>query len=623
MEPRDRASQALRVRRTVVGRFRAWVVGPSAVVWVAGALVLIQLAYRAWALAHAWFLGDDFGLLSVASGHDLTLGYLLQPHDGDLQPVARFITWSVGQSSPYNWGLAAGITLGIQALADVAGVVFLLRLAGPRWGVIVPLGFYLFSVATLPGFLWWSSAIVQVPAQLAAFLALAFHLEYARSRRTGFVLLAMLALVLGLSSALAVVLVAPGLVFLSLHASHGSAWPARLVDTLWRQKVAWVGYGSVTAAYVVLSLHADAVHRHAEAGGTWTLGAVVPKILGPTLLGGPWAWARMRDTPLVLAAPPQYAVPIACVVLALLIAWAVRRRPGAAWILVPFAVCLVIDRAVDAAAGHASGRVLGLDVRPLGDLAPMLTLVLAVLATGRRVRPVSSHAADASPWRRGQGVVAGVVVVAVLSGVALSTSRYVANWHTDYPARSYVRHVIDATKEQTIAIADVRVPQAVIPDGEATDGLERPSGLFKPLGGRVVATLAGNDLDVLDDTGRPHPAQVAARVVSAPGMIPGCGYRVTRQPAVIAVPSLPSASSQPSAWWVAMGYLASADGVLGITVDGAATRIWVDRGLHTYLFESGSPPTVMTLRALTGTAVCVDSVRSGELVGLRGSMGGP
>lgn len=604
-------------RRLGPGGVRALAARPGTVVWVAVAMIAVQLAYRSWALAGGWFLIDDYGFLSGAVGQKLTLHYLFQPHNDHLQPLGFLVAWVVGQSSPFNWGLATAITMVIQALADVAALAFLLRLAGRRWGILVPLGFYLFSVVTLPGFLWWCVASVQVPQQLAAFLAMTFHLEYARSRRKMFVTLTVLALVLGMLSDVKVAFVVPGLLFLSLYTSQGTGWRSRLVDGLWGQKLAWTTYGVLFAGYLALYWHLSPMGGRASSDWQWVFEAMLRYTLGPTLLGGPWEWGQMRDTPLVPAAPPEYAVTITWVVLVLLFLRAVRRYRPAAWALAPLVVCLVVNvLMVSAARGTVSGRILGLEVRYLGDLAPVASLMLAVLATGLRARPARPEVAAGFPLSRGQRVIASLLVVAVAAGVALSTSRYVANWHSQYPAREYTQNVIRASRHQALVLVDVPVPLTVIP------GVDRPSHLFKPLGDRVQAWLQGNDLAALDDRGVPHPAAVVERMSTDPGGVEGCGHRVGVGPTTIQLHPVPGATPLGDLWWGSVGYLASADGAVQLGVGDTSIRMDVRRGPHTYLFLGNGMATDVRLDRLTRTLVCVDTVHLGDLVPLGSRIGG-
>ena len=84
--------------------------------------------------------------------------------------------------------------------------------------------------------------------------------------------------------------------------------------------------------------------------------------LGPTLVGGPWRWGEMGDTPLVPAAPPEWAVTLTWVTLAGLAYVAVRRRRATLWVLVPTLLCGVVNVFMVATARGASfGYLLGHD----------------------------------------------------------------------------------------------------------------------------------------------------------------------------------------------------------------------------------------------------------------------
>lgn len=330
----------------------------------------------------------------------------------------------------------------------------------------------------------------------------------------------------------------------------------------------------------------------------------------------------MGDTPLVPTAPHEWSVTLTWVLLSLLAVQAFRRRPATAWALTLLMVAVVINVFMVATArGAIFGAFLGREVRYLGDLAPTLTVVVAVLALGlrpTRARPTDQAPVPAdAPVRRGALTLGALVATAALVGAIVSSTAYVHNWHSDYPARVYVQNVVRQSAVQTLHVVDATVPEAVLPRDEIVQDYTRPSQLFRPLGGRVSASLEGNDLDYLDDDGMAYPATVLPRVQVGPGPVAGCGYQVTD--AGVTIPFFPVEGTEalPDTWWAAIAYLASADGVVSLEVGEVETDVSVQRGLHTYVFFGSGQTPQAEVTAVGDVVMCLDTFRIGDLAPLK------
>lgn len=616
-----------RRQRSGAGALASFVSRPTSVVFVGIGMILVQLAYRGWALYGGWFLIDDYGFLSDIVGQDLTLDYLFHPHNDHLQPLGFLFVWIVGQSTPYDWALASTITIGLQALASVACLAFLIRLCGRKWSTLIPLGFYLFAVITLPGFLWWCVAMMQVPQQLAAFAAMGFHTEYARTRRKRYIALTAVALAFGMLCDVKVAFVGLALAFLSLYLSDSVGLVARLKDAVVRQWLAWLVYGGLFVSYLALYLSLNPLSDRESPDRIGVFEVMVRYTMGPTFLGGPWEWGQMTDTPLVPAQPPEWAVTITWVVLSLLLFRAVRRRPATAWVGVLFVIAVVINvLMVSTARGAIFGKVLGLEVRYLGDLAPTLVLVVAVLATGLRPTRAGAEAVEAGlgarrgrrvepvelPSRR-QVAVGAVVVIAALGGSMISNTKYVNNWHSDYPAREFFQNVVAQTQDRQLFILDQPVPLDVIPRDDIVAAFERPSQVLRPLGDRVSASLAANDVEVLDPTGIAYKATVAAKLSSPTGPVEDCGYRIREKATTIPLELLPLAEPPGEFWWGSIAYLAGENGTASFTIGSTTTDMEVKRGLHDFVFLGKGDPAKASVQTRSGIALCFDNIRIGSL----------
>ena len=603
----------LRVRSTLRDR--------RSVVVVALALVVAQLVVRTWAIGGGWFLGEDLGRLADATG-GLSLESLGAVRRDHLEPVGVALTWLLAQAAPYDWATAAGILVGLQALADLAALGFVFRLVGVRWVALVPLGWYLFAAGTLPGVMWWSAATLQLPLQVAAFVAMACHVEYVRTRRLRFAGFALLAVVVGLASDVGGVYVVVPLVFLSLYLSDATGVRGRLVDGLWRQRMAWLGYLAVLAGYAATYLARNPLEPRPTADGQQVLSLLVRDSLVPALFGGPWRWGSAEASPLVPSEAPQGLVVASWVLLLVVVLLAWWRRRAVVWALLPVEVVVVVHAlAIAYARGSFPAEVLAWEVRYLGDLAPVTTLALAVLAASLPARRSAEPEPEpvVAPAR---GVVRRLAVPALatavmgvfVAGSVVSTTGYAAGWHGDFPARTYVGNVLLQSRLAPLRVLDQQVPAEVAAPVFGAPELTRPSGLFRPLGAGLLATLEGNDPDVLDSEGLARPAQVRPLVSSADAPAGECGFRVAELSVDIPLAPVSDDAPAPALWWASIAYLASADGRVGVAVGDQVRNIPVRRGLHTYVFlGSGTPGGSARLVALSDTVLCVDVVALGVL----------
>jgi hypothetical protein len=165
-----------------------------------------------------------------------------------------------------------------------------------------------------------------------------------------------------------------------------------------------------------------------------------------------------------------------------------------------------------------------------------------------------------------------------------------------------------------LRVLDQQVPAEVAPPVFGAPERTRPSGLFRPLGARLLATLEGNDPDLLDPQGLARPAIVRPLVASADAPAGECGFRVSTLSVDIPLAPVSEDVPAPELWWGSIAYLASADGRVGVTIGDQVRNISVRRGLHTYVFlGSGAPSGTARLVALSDTVVCVDVVTLGVL----------
>lgn len=599
----------------VVGRGSAWIARARVrlqhpVVAVGLGLVLLQAVYRGWAAAGGWFYGDDFELVEAAHRSGLTWRYLLSPHDSQFMPGGRLAAWLVSEAAPLAWWPAATQMVALQLLAGLAALAMLVTLFGARWLILVPLAFYLFTPMTISGYMWWASALNQLPMQAVTFLSVLLLVTWLRRRGRGWLLGLAATVTIGLLCYVKTLLVIGVLVAVAV------LWPredgdARAGGVLGRARSrlpAVVVLLVVAVAY--LAYYTSRVPTPLSSGSPIDYGALFRTMfvtaLPTTLVGGPWSWTP-DNPPLGRVATPAWVGGILFGVLVLALALAIRRRVArAAPILVALAYLAVNFVLVARARAVYLGGGAGLELRYLADAAPVLCLCLGLaMMAPRSEEPAPPAASTPRPDRRRE-LAAAVVVVGLVASAAVSTTRYVGLWHADYPTRQFVTAVADQTRGARLVVADVPVPPSVVPVISAPANL--PSRLLSTVPGFRAAD-AGNDLLVLDEAGTARQAAVAASASSTPGSAPGCGYRVDSG----STQTIELDGDAPPLWWAEIRYLADRDGEVELTLSGRTDTYRVLRGPHRLFVQGEGDPGRISLRTEGSTIMCVDQVLIGDL----------
>src|SRR5215467_7771726 len=150
---------------------------------VLGGLVLIaaQLVWKAHLLSHLFFTADDYYNLDLAIESPFSWHYLTFVGIGHLMIGPRAIAWLLVRASLYDWKLASGIVLVLQACASLAALRALRTLFGNRPVILLPLTVYLLTPLTIADLGWLTAALESVPLQLATFMAINAPVCYLRS----------------------------------------------------------------------------------------------------------------------------------------------------------------------------------------------------------------------------------------------------------------------------------------------------------------------------------------------------------------------------------------------------------------------------------------------------------
>ncbi|AXT84789.1 hypothetical protein C6I20_06000 [Aeromicrobium sp. A1-2] len=577
---------------------------------VAWTLIGLQVVGRAWAVLPAWFYSDDFVFLQDALDHRLGLAYLFTPHDSHLMPLGNLISWGVAHSGAYNWLVAGGSVVVLQAIASACCLLMLRTLFGCRWAILLPLALYLFSTMDLDGVVWWSAALNVLPLHIAFFLTVTFAVRHLRepgwrnaAAATGSYALGLAADPRGLQIALVL-----GMTLL-LFFVPGSLWrrPWNLSTRAWRlvlpAAVLSIGY---------LVVYAVRTPSPVTSGGTPDPVGVARTMLGTSwvtsLVGGPWRWTT--DNPPMGATDVPVGLHVAAVVVVVgLVTWALLRSPRTT---VAAAVVLLSQLAV-AYLGLVFGRGLELGAYA-GELMRFLadSLPVTALAMGLAVLPMVGSTLQARvpsrPARPWMIRISRVLVAAAAAGCLVSTVQFIRPWHGAYPAREFVQNARSSLERDPAVIADVPVPELVQSGLSYPNNL--PSRLLRPLGTSLTTSTYGNDLRILDDQGVHRQAGIRAAATSRPGPVEGCGYQVRDTATTIDV------SGGPPFWWASISYLASGDGSLSLTIPGQDIRtIRVQSGIHTYYLQGEGKFATMRFTSRTpDLTVCLDTVAVGEIV---------
>ena len=614
---------------------------PGAMATAAGAILLAQLAFRAWSGYRGFFYLDDFAFTGRAARYGLSADLLLNHYNSHVMPGSFVWVWATTKLWPLQFAPIMTVALLLQLLLGVVVYRLLVQLFGQRLGVLVVFAVFALTPITLPAFLWWAAALNQLPQQLAMATALLWHVRYLRTGQTRWGIAGAVAIGFGLLFSEKTLLAVPLIVaFTVLYAAPGRWW-SRLRASWRGHWPVWLGYLVLTVPYSVYYLMAvpAPAHRQSTGGDVATVaGSALSHALAPGLLGGPWTWHAIGFAGAV-AGPSQLATWISCFACLLLIVgttvWS--HRAVFAWVLV-FGYIALDVALVASSRATIVGPTVGDEYRYFTDmgLVAALGLGLAVLPiTGRftrgsvqRLQPRESVRAatqraltDQFGWSgtriAGRAAVVAALVLGYIVSSTVSLVRYDRFWHPN-PARPYVRTAraeLD-TAPRSLVLFDDTVPQQV------AWGLLYPytrySLFFAPLDNAPRTLRPGESADqlaVFDQTGHLRLVGILG-VRSAPGPREQCGWRVGARPVTIDLQGRTGAG--PGV--LRIGYIANGDGVLEVSAGATQQEVPMQRGLHAVFLLVHGATDVVTLRVTSGDgALCTDEVAIGLPVGVPGS----
>lgn len=600
-----------------VARDGARLVLPAGIV-----LVLLQLAFRAWAAWSSWFFLDDFVYLAEAPAGPPDLDHLMEPYNGHLMPGARLIIWWVASQGPVSWWPAAVFLVLGQALASLACLWMLVSLFGRRWAVLVPLAFYVVNPLSLTAYMWWAAALQQLPLQLTLFLAVGawgrYHraTQHGRSRRGWpWVAVTVLAVLLGLSLWEKSLLVVPLLPLITLgwYTSGGLASRA---SGLVRHALPLLAVVAPAAGYFAYyrTLAADELGRVSVGLAGDLAGVMLGRTLPTGLVGGPWRWS-VPSPPQAFADPPSWAVTMAWLVIAGVVAFSLvtRVRAGRAWMLAGAWVGMTYALVL-LSRGDAFGGVLGTDARYLADVPAIVALAIGLAFLEIPGAPGSSAPREGSPALRPVRWVGVVLAGAVVVGSTASSLGFVRYWHEDNGARPYLGRVrAEVVARGHVDLVGQTVPEAVM--SRLALPANHTTFLLPLVTDRVDFPDRSGKLAMVDAQGALVRVDIEPRVRSLPGPTEGCGWKITDRGGSVPLEEVTSPSQDETfryEWWVRVGYLASQDSSVTVVAGGDAVTTELRAGVQElYLRLEGGLDEITFLGMDPGTTLCVDTVEVG------------
>lgn len=599
-----------------------------AVLVTAGAMIVVQLGYRAWATYGSWYHYDDFNFMARMAGAGPSPSAAVEPYIGHVMPGGMYLSWFADAVAPYDFRVTATLLMVMQAGAAAALLWMLVRMFGVRLGILPPLAFYLFCVITTPVGIWWAAGVNQLPWHIALFAGLGTHATYLRTHRLRYAVMTVGWSLFGLAFFEKSVLLFGAVAFVTLAYFASGTLGVRAVTVLRTYAAGVAVY--VVALGVYLALYVAFALDFAPGGAVNDgLDQVAWNMVGrgyvPALAGGPVRWEFLDQAALPDAGS---AVTWAAVTAVALVVWEIRRartRSLRAWLL-PAAFLAVNCLLVLAGRATYLGTQVSLDYRYQGELGAVtaIALALAVLPVRGAVEPVEvrrpSELLD-HPRR---------VVLAVLAAVAVATvssTGFVRHWQTHDPAQAYFDHLLGALDDAPtrLVLDDTTVPVVVMgaysyPDNTLSHLLTSYSDETS------FPRSAVDRVSTVTDEGRVVPTVVTPLEKAAPGPSSQCGYRVEDQARTISVDPtgigvLPDTRDH-SAIWVRIGYLASGpspvtvqvgDETISATIVGGLHALYVRTGLVADTLDSEQVSQVTVSGLQDGAALCTNDVTAGPL----------
>lgn len=577
------------------------------VVPVAVALLLVQLAFRAWAAWSSWYFLDD--LIFLRKFDEVhRWSYLMEPYNGHLMPGGKLVFWAIGSAGAAQWWPAAVFLVVGQAIASVACLWMLVTLFGRQWAILPPFVLYLFLALTTPAYMWFVAATQQLPLQIVLSVAVGAWVRYLRGDGRRWLAVTMCTLALGFFFREKALLVLPILVFLSLFYFTAGGLRGR-VRSLGRQAVGLVLVLAIGVAYLVVYRHRVPSQMSPVTGGLALdlAGTMLGSTLTSGLVGGPWRWDE-PSPPNSFADPPTWAVSASWLVIGVVIAYLLLRRRRAWPALLLFAgyvggtYLLVLS-----GRGAALGAELGTDTRYLSDIPIVLGLCLGLATATLHGAPGSSAPREPAPVVRVPSVLTAALLAIVVVGGVASSVGYIRPWHNSVAHTFFERLDQDVSARGSVDLADRVLPEDVMSQLAAP---RNNLSFLAPLltdGARFPDQTSS--LLVVDDDGELRRAHIDPVLSSQTGTVAGCGWKVARAGKTIPL----TGRAIDYSWWLRIGYLATSSTTATVTAGDTSVEVSLRQGLNDlFLRVEDGFEAVRIDNLRSDTTVCVDTIDVGR-----------
>jgi hypothetical protein len=583
---------------------------------VAACVALVGLAtgFRVWALHGAWFFYDDFWYIQNARSHGLSLGYLFTAYNSHLMPAGMLVNWLNAAAEPLGFGWPATEIIVGFAVAGLGVAKLLVRLLGPRWGVLAPLTLFLFSPILLPATTWWAAAINQVPQLIAMAFSLDAFVGWLQHRRRRLLVLHLAWLVFGLAFSERTLVTFLLAWILALSWFTTGTGPERL-RTLWAERrAALLAHAAMVVAYLALYVPL-ALDFNATEVTRRPFFEIVKDMaftaFSAGFVGGPVRWQTTEVTQQEAAPSPLFLLASQAVLVALVVVSArTRRRALRAWLL-PAAVLGFNAALVAVSRAIYFGPEIALDYR----FQTEVTLAAAV-AVGTAFLPVRDAVEASEPrpasWRLDTAAWAVPAVAVFLVLATVSTSRFPLRDLGPTSPRRYLQTVAaQARSHPGVVLLDATTPPwfwAPLAYPTNTYGY-----MFRELPGVEVARTATDHGHVVDWTGRYRPLMfVPVRRLSTPLPQQRCPVRLddrTRQWRL-------DGPVFGGGWFVRIEYDATTAARGRISTAGHPADVPFRQGSHTVLVPVWGSFRDVTLRVpATAGRVCLTGLQLGAVRG--------
>jgi len=595
-----------------VGWVRTNPVIPAAVV-----LIVVQLCWKAYLLSRFYFRQDDFLLLDRAVAHGLSLTYLFSFSCGHLRPGGLAVFWLITRMSPYDWLLASIVTITALAAAGVLMLRLLLILFGSRPAILIPLIIFLFTPLTLAGLSFWTTVTDWLPLQLTLLAATYSHVRYVRSGRVRHVVAAAGWLGAGLLFDVQGALVPLLLFALTSAYLVPGRWLAAARRTLRSFRWAWMIYGAVTAAYVILFLvklqtSVQQPINPRQVSSVLSLAATMLRVgFIPAAAGGPWRWF-VPGGDYGFAAEIPVLTQVTWVLAVLIVGASLWYRRHAlrswlilaGWLLLADFAPVAISRLTELPAS-----LLGADTYYLADSAPVLAVCV-----GLAFWPVIGEH-DPYRARRPRSVPLAITAFA-LTGVFLVGSIWSGVTYLGSTSSARTRSYIDTARSALVSarpgtvILSAPVPWYVMYAG-FEGSVTQTSRVLGPLaperaGIRFVTVASGamTNLMMFDSRGRLRPALDVGASSVRPARSGTCW------PVRSAATKIPlSAHVFRYAWIIRLSYSGPAT-TLQIELGKAARDVVLPAGQRDIDIPLSGEGSAVLVRSLSGEpAACISALR--------------